>query len=92
MNLASVLDRHPADDVALVSRGRTTTYAVLREQAAALRSGFVGLGLQPGDRVGILCGTNWYFVAAYLSALGAGLVAVPLNPGSPAARAGERAR
>jgi long-chain acyl-CoA synthetase len=84
LNLASVLDRHPDDDVALLSRGRTTTYQALREQVAGLRAGFVGLGLQPGDRVGILCGTNWYFVAAYFSALGAGLVAVPLNPASPA--------
>jgi long-chain acyl-CoA synthetase len=83
LNLATVLERQPDDAVALVSRGRTTTYGALREQADALRSGFAGLGLEPGDRVGILCGTNWYFVAAYLSALGAGLVAVPLNPGSP---------
>ncbi len=84
MNLATGLDPHPDDAVALVSRGRTTTYGVLRDQAAAVRSGLAGLGLEPGDRVGILCGTNWYFAAAYLSALGAGLVAVPLNPSSPA--------
>jgi long-chain acyl-CoA synthetase len=83
LNLASVLERQPDDVVALVSRGRTTTYGVLREQVAALRSGLAGLGLEPGDRVAILCGTNWYFVAAYLSVLGAGLVAVPLNPSSP---------
>jgi long-chain acyl-CoA synthetase len=84
LNLATVLDPHPDDAVALVSRGRTTTYQVLRDQASAVRAGLVGLGLEPGDRVGILCGTNWYFAAAYLSVLGAGLVAVPLNPSSPA--------
>jgi len=78
-----MLDPHPDDAVALVSRGRTTTYQVLRDQAGAVRAGLVGLGLEPGDRVGILCGTNWYFAAAYLSVLGAGLVAVPLNPSSP---------
>jgi long-chain acyl-CoA synthetase len=84
VNLATVLDPHPDDAVALVSRGRTTTYGLLREQVAALRSGLADLGLEPGDRVGILCGTNWYFVVSYLAALGAGLVAVPLNPSSPA--------
>ncbi len=84
MNLATVLDPHPDDAVALVSRGRTTTYGMLREQAAALRAGLAGLGLQQGDRIGIVCGTNWYFVVSYLAALGAGLVAVPLNPTSPA--------
>jgi long-chain acyl-CoA synthetase len=83
VNLATVIDPHPADAVALVSRSRSTAYGVLREQVAALRAGLAGLGLEPGDRIGILCGTNWYFVAAYLSALGAGLVAVPLNPSSP---------
>src|SRR6476661_7819198 len=50
---------------------------------AGFRAGLVALGLEPGDRVGIVCGTNWYFVAAYLSVLSAGLVAVPLNPTSP---------
>jgi long-chain acyl-CoA synthetase len=84
LNLATVLDSHPGDAVALISRGRTTTYGALRDQVNALRAGLAGLGLEPGDRIGILCGTNWYFAAAYVSALSAGLVAVPLNPSSPA--------
>ena len=83
MNLATVIDPHPDDAVALVSRGRTTTYGALRAQVSSLRAGLVGLGLETGDRVGIVCGTNWYFAAAYLAVLSAGLVAVPLNPTSP---------
>ena len=83
MNLAAVLDPHPDADVALISRGRETTYGTLRGQVASLRSGLAGLELQPGDRVGIVCGTNWYFVSAYLAVLGAGMVAVPMNPTSP---------
>ena len=35
--------------------------------------------------MGIVCANNWYFVASYLAVLGAGLVAVPLNPLSPPA-------
>lgn len=84
MNLATILDPHPADAVALVSRGKPTSYGTLREQVAGLRGGLVGLGLEPGDRIGLACGNNWYFVASYLAALGAGLVAVPLNPNTPA--------
>jgi long-chain acyl-CoA synthetase len=84
VNLATIIDPHPDEAVALISRGRSTTYGDLREQTAALRGGLVGLGLEPGDRVAILCANNWYFVAAYLAVLGAGLVAVPLNPLSPA--------
>jgi long-chain acyl-CoA synthetase len=83
MNLASIIEPHPDDAVALISRGRSTTYGVLRQQVGAYRNGLVGLGLQPGDRVGILAGTNWYFVSAYLAVLGAGCVAVPVNPSSP---------
>lgn len=84
MNLASMIDPHPDDAVALISRGRPTTYGQLRDQVAHLRGGLVGLGLAPGDRVAIVAANNWYFVAAYLAALGTGCVAVPLNPTSPA--------
>jgi long-chain acyl-CoA synthetase len=84
VNLAAIIDSHPDDDIALISRGRKTTYGTLRSQVAGLRAGLVALGLEPGDRVGIACGNNWYFVVSYLAVLGAGLVAVPLNPLSPA--------
>jgi long-chain acyl-CoA synthetase len=83
VNLATIIDGHPGDAVALISRGRETTYGALREQSAGFRGGLADLGLQPGDRIGIACGNNWYFVASYLAALGAGLVAVPLNPLAP---------
>lgn len=85
MNLATVLDRHTSDDVALISRGKFTTYAELHDQTAHLRGGLGELGLDPGDRVGIVCANNWYFVASYLATIGSGLVAVPLNPTSPPA-------
>jgi long-chain acyl-CoA synthetase len=84
MNLASIIEDHPADAAALISRGRTTTYGELREQVAGLRGGLIGLGLEPGDRVAIVMANNWYFVVSYLAVLGAGCVAVPINPMSPA--------
>jgi long-chain acyl-CoA synthetase len=83
MNLATIVDPHPADAIALISRGKTTTYGLLRDQVAGLRAGLAGLGLDPGDRVGIVAANNWYFVASYLAVLGAGCVAVPVNPASP---------
>jgi long-chain acyl-CoA synthetase len=84
LNLATIIDAHPSQAVALVSRRRETTYGELREQAARYRAGLAGLGLRPGDHVGIACANNWYFVVSYLAVLGAGMVAVPLNPLSPA--------
>lgn len=83
MNLVSVFERHDPALVALISRGKYTTYGELSQQAAALRGGLAALGLEPGDRVAIVAGNNWYFVVTYLAVLGAGLVAVPLNPSSP---------
>jgi len=84
VNLASIIDPHDADAVALISRGRTTTYGQLRAQVAGLRGGLVGQGIVPGDRVAIVAANNWYFVVSYLAVLGAGAIAVPLNPLSPA--------
>jgi long-chain acyl-CoA synthetase len=84
VNLASIIEGHPDQAVALVSRGRQTTYGELRAQVASLRGGWSGLGVGPGDRVAIATGNNWYFVTAYLATLGLGAVAVPLNPLAPA--------
>ena len=85
MNLATIIDGHPAEAIALVSRGRSTDYGTLRDQVAGLRGGLAELGLGPGARVASVGGNNWCIVVSYLAALGAGLVAVPLNPSNPSA-------
>ena len=84
MNLASIAEGHASEAVAVVSRGVATTYGDLTDELAHLRGGLQGLGLQPGDRVAILCANNRLFVVSYLAVLGAGCVAVPMNPTSPA--------
>lgn len=84
MNLAHIIDSHPADHVAIISRGRPTTYGSLRDQVAHVRGGLAALGVGKGDRVALLCGNGRYFVDLYLAALGLGAVTVPLNPASPA--------
>jgi long-chain acyl-CoA synthetase len=83
MNLATLIDDHAAEHPALVSRGRVTSYGELRDQVARMRGGLAARGVAPGDRVAIVAANNWYFVAGYLAVLGAGAVAVPLNPQSP---------
>ena len=42
MNLASIIDEHPSDAVALISQGRATTYGPLRDRVASFRR-------SPGD-------------------------------------------
>ena len=83
VNLAHIIDAHPADRAALVSRSRVTTYGTLREQVARVRGGLAAVGVGQGDRVALLCSNGRYFVDVYLAALGLGAVVVPLNPTSP---------
>ena len=83
VNLAEICADHPATSVALISRGKETTYGELREQVGRLRGGLVQAGIQPGDRVAIVAANNWYFVVSWLAILGVGAVAVPINPASP---------
>ncbi|CAB4857584.1 unannotated protein [freshwater metagenome] len=84
MNLANIIDGHPTEHVALISRNRATTYGALAEQVAGLRGGLAELGVNEGDRVALLVGNGRFFVVSYLAVLGLGAVAVPLNPSSPA--------
>ena len=83
MNLASIIDPHPAEARALVTDESVTTYGDLRRQVAGLRGGLVRLGVQPGDRVAILCANTPAFVVSYLAILGVGAVAAPIDPGFP---------
>jgi long-chain acyl-CoA synthetase len=83
VNLASAIDAHPAGAPALVSQGEVTSYGELRSQVAEVRGALMARGVAPGDRVAIVAANNPSFVAAYLGVLGAGAVAVPLNPLSP---------
>jgi len=83
VNLASIVDDHPADAPALISQSRTTSYGALRDRVAAFRGALQGLGVGAGDRVVILCGNDPSFVVALLATIGLGAVGVPLNPTSP---------
>ena len=84
MNLATLLEDHPGDRTALVASGDRISYGRLRDEIDAVRGVLAGLGLAEGDRIAILCGTNPRFVRAWFAIIGAGFVAVPLNPQAPA--------
>lgn len=84
MNLAKILEPHPATSAAVISRGTVHTYGELRDQIAGMRGALDGLGIGKGDRVALLCGNTLEFVVAYFACLGRGIVCVPLNPTAPA--------
>jgi long-chain acyl-CoA synthetase len=83
VNVAEIIDAHPATAVALVDGQRTLTYGELRGEVAAARAGLVAARVAPGDRVALALGNTWQFPVALLAVLSAGAMAVPLNPGSP---------
>lgn len=87
MNLAEKLTAGAStwgDARALWWRDESLTHGELAAQAARLAGGLAGLGVEPGDRVGIVCANNPYFVVSYLAALWSGAVVVPVNPaGAP---------
>jgi len=83
VNLASLADGHPADAPAVYAEGTWHTWGDVRSRARAVADGLVRLGVEAGDRVAIVWPTSLDFLVAYLGVLGAGAVAVPLNPNSP---------
>jgi long-chain acyl-CoA synthetase len=90
MNLASVLlarARSEPEAVALVGEARSLTYGELDERSGSLAHARLAR-LAPGTRVGVVAGNGPAFVVAYLAALRAGMVAVPLDPTAPAAELG----
>jgi long-chain acyl-CoA synthetase len=83
VNLASIVNPHPPDALALVQGTRRVNFGQLREELEHARAGLVAHGVKPDDRVGLLCSASIEFVVSYLAVLGIGAVAVPLNPESP---------
>ena len=84
-NLGDLFDPHAAADaVALIDcldwdHPREYSYREVDHLARACARGLLRQGLQRGDAVAILAGNRAEFVVAYLGAMRAGLVAVPVN-------------
>lgn len=78
--LADTAERVP-ERVAIRWQDRTITYAELEGRVSAAAGGLQHLGVEPGDRVGLMLGNTPPFVEAFLGALRAGAVVVPINTG-----------
>jgi len=85
VNLASIIEPHPTEAVALCHEGRSVTYGELRTRCASVRAELRRYDVQPGDRVALVLPTTPAFAVGYFGVLGCGGVAVPLNPESPIA-------
>jgi len=88
VNLARIIEPHPAGAVAFRYEGSSVTYGQLRHRAAAVQRSLAARGIEPGERVALVFPAEPGFAVGYLGVLRAGLVAVPLNPQSPLAEIG----
>jgi long-chain acyl-CoA synthetase len=86
-NVAELVTRAAAqepDKIALseAASGRTVTWSGLEELVQRVVQGLSDAGMVAGYRVMVAAGNSVEFVAAYLGALRAGMVVVPVNPRS----------
>jgi long-chain acyl-CoA synthetase len=77
--LAASANSRP-DASALVSGMTTTSYSMLRNEAARVADYLTDGGLRPGDHVGVMLPNGPDFAAIFYGVLHAGGVVLPLNP------------
>ncbi len=85
LTVGALLDRTAArfpDGEALVVpyQGVRWTYARLKHEADAVAAGLLGLGLEPGDRIGIWAPNMAEWVVLQFATAKAGLILVNINP------------
>ncbi len=77
--LRQAADEHPGSD-ALIFYGARTTFRRLDEDVDRLARALMSLGLEAGDRVTLHLPTSPAFVIAFLAAVRAGAIVVPVSP------------
>ena len=67
------------DAIATICGGRRHTFAQVHERVARFASALRRLGVQPGDRVGILATNSDRYIEAYMAVPWAGAAVNPVN-------------
>jgi fatty-acyl-CoA synthase len=67
------------EKIAIIFNEKILTYLELNQRVNRLSQALLKLGLQPGDRVGIISRNNLEFLEVYFACAKTGLIFVPLN-------------
>jgi acyl-CoA synthetase (AMP-forming)/AMP-acid ligase II len=76
--LADIIARFPNRE-AIVVGGKRFTFHEIDRLAGMASAGLARLGLVPGDRVALLLGNGWEFVALFMACVRLGLICVPIG-------------
>ncbi|PSO09202.1 hypothetical protein B9Q04_01675 [Candidatus Marsarchaeota G2 archaeon BE_D] len=79
--LHEVLTRSDPESVCIIDthEGRTLSYGEFYASASRFAGYLMGLGVKPGDRVGILLPNGWRFAASLYAIIMCGGIAVPID-------------
>lgn len=83
MNLASIVNHHDADRIALIDGDTRLSYGELRHRVDALRARLHEAGIGLDDPLAVLAGNEIDFAVTILAGLGLGARIIPIGPGSP---------
>ena len=76
-----MVERFPEREaLVVVHQGRRYTYRQLQTESRRLASALLGLGLKPGDRIGIWSHNNAEWVLMQLATAQVGIILVNINP------------
>lgn len=85
-HLIDVAAERDPEHVAMRCRQDSLTYGSLYERSVSLAATLSGLGVQKGDRVGILMNKSVEIAVSIYGVMAAGAVYVPLDPTAPTSR------
>ena len=81
-NLATILEdsaQRSPDKTAFVFGETRLSYSQVDAAANQVANGLIGIGIEPGDKVGLSCPNLPYFPIIYFGIVKAGAVVVPLS-------------
>ena len=83
--IANVFDENAAkfgdkEGLVSVAQNKRLTYAELKESADNLAVGLLALGLEPGDRIGLLGPNTYQWIIGQIATAKAGLILAHVNP------------